>query len=110
MPFIVLLSMAKRLMDENQQPSVTQGLGRLFPIIRRGGRRGKNCELLRVGAGEHLLQQLIQIMPVLEHDLPQNRRLGKYGDQKQYQRNHRKLSHIKQPQEKLPVNLLFFPV
>ena len=39
--------MTKRLMDENQQPSVTQGLGRLFSSI-----SGENTELLRVGAGE----------------------------------------------------------
>ena len=45
--FIDLLSMTKRLMDENQQPSVTQGLGRLFSSI-----SGENTELLRVGAGE----------------------------------------------------------
>ena len=44
--------MAKWLMDENQQPSATQELGRLFPSIRGGGRRGENSELLRVGAGE----------------------------------------------------------
>ena len=36
--------MTKWLMDENQQPSVTQELGR--------GRRGESSELLRVGAGE----------------------------------------------------------
>ena len=39
-------------MDENQQPSVTQELGKLFPSIRGGGRRGESSELLRVGAGE----------------------------------------------------------
>ena len=39
-------------MDENQQPSVTQELGRLFPSIRGRGRRGESSELLRVGAGE----------------------------------------------------------
>ena len=47
-----LLNMIKWLMDENQQPSVTQELGRLFPSIRGGGRRGESSELLRVGAGE----------------------------------------------------------
>ena len=44
--------MAKWLMDKNQQPSVTQELGRLFPSIRGRGRRGESSELLRVGAGE----------------------------------------------------------
>ena len=47
--------MAKWLMDENQQPSVTQELGRLFPSIRGGGRRGESSELLRVTAGESTL-------------------------------------------------------
>ena len=45
--------MAKWLMDENQQPSVTQELGRLFPSIRGRGRRVESSELLlKVGAGE----------------------------------------------------------
>ena len=49
---IDLVNMAKWLMNESQQPSVTQELGRLFPSIRGGGRRGKSSGLLRVGAGE----------------------------------------------------------
>ena len=48
---IDLVKMAKWL-NENQQPSVTQELGRLFPSIRGRGRRGESSELLRVGAGE----------------------------------------------------------
>ena len=40
------------LIDENQQPSVTQELGWLFPRIRGGGRRGASSKLLRVGAAE----------------------------------------------------------
>ena len=44
--------MAKWLMDENQQPSVTQELGRLLPSIRGRERRGESSELLKVGAGE----------------------------------------------------------
>ena len=39
-------------MDKNQQPSVTQELGRLFPSIRGGGRRGESNELIRVDAGK----------------------------------------------------------
>ena len=46
------VNMAKWLMDENQQPSVTQELGRLFPSIRGRGRKDESSELLRVGAGE----------------------------------------------------------
>ena len=49
---IDLVNMAKWLMDENQQLSVTQELGRPFPSIRGRGRRGESSELLRVGAGE----------------------------------------------------------
>ena len=48
---IDLANMAKWLMDENQQPFVTQEL-RLFPSIRDRGRRVESSELLRVGAGE----------------------------------------------------------
>ena len=44
--------MAKRLMDKNQQPSVTQELRRLFPGIRGRGRRSESSELHGVGAGE----------------------------------------------------------
>ena len=44
--------MAKWLMHENQQPSVTQELGRLFPSKRGRRRRGESSELLGVGAGE----------------------------------------------------------
>ena len=45
--------MANWLMNESQQPSVTQESGRLFPSIRGRGRRGESSELLlRVGAGE----------------------------------------------------------
>ena len=65
------------LMDENRQPSVTRELGRAFPSIRGRGGRSERSECLRVGAGEYLLQQLVQIIPVLQHGLPQNGRLKK---------------------------------
>ena len=48
--FIDLVNMAKRLMD--QQPSVRQELGRLFPSIGDGRRRSESSELIRIGAGE----------------------------------------------------------
>ena len=44
--------MAKWLMDKNQQPSVKQELGRLFPSIRGRGRRVESSELHGAGAGE----------------------------------------------------------
>ena len=100
--------MAKWLMDKNQQPYVTQEWGRLFPSIRGTGRRSKSSQFLRVGAGESSASATDTI--VLQHGLTQNERLKKYGDQKQHQRNHWNLCRIKQPQEKLPVILLFFPV
>ena len=50
--FMDLVNMAKWLMDENQQPSVTQEVGRLFPNIRRRRRIGERSELFRAGAGE----------------------------------------------------------
>ena len=83
-----LVNMAKWLMNENHQTSVTQELGILFPSIRGRGSRGESSKFLRVGAGKSLLQQLIQIILVLQDGLPQNGRLIKYGDQKQHQRNH----------------------
>ena len=49
---IDLVNMAKWLMDENQQPSVTQELGRLLPNIRGRGRGEESIELLLVGTGE----------------------------------------------------------
>ena len=50
--FINLVNMPKQLMDENQQSSVTQELGRLFLSIRGGGRRSESSEIIRIGAGE----------------------------------------------------------
>ena len=49
---IDLVNMAKWLIDESQQLSVRQELGRLHPSIRGRGRGGESSELLlRVGAG-----------------------------------------------------------
>ena len=70
----------------------------------------KAVSFLGLVLGNHLLQQLIQVLLVLQHGLPQNGRFKNYGDQKQDQRNHGSLCRIKQPQEKLTVNLLFFLV
>ena len=44
--FIDSVNMVKGSMDENQQPAVTQELGR------RGGRKSKSRKMLRVGARE----------------------------------------------------------
>ena len=70
--FIDLVNMAKGLMDENQQPSVTQELGRLFPGTRGGWRGGESIEFLTFDAGKSLLQKLIQIILVVQRGIPQN--------------------------------------
>ena len=73
-----------------------------------GGEEVKVVSFLALVLVNH--QQLIQIILVFQFILPQNGRLKKHGDQKQHQRNHGSLFRIKQPKQKLPVNLLFFPV
>ena len=54
--FIDLVNLAKELMGGNQQPSVTEELGRLlgrlFPSTKGGERRDESRELLRVDVGE----------------------------------------------------------
>ena len=50
--FIDLVNMAKWLMNGNQQSCITQELGRLFPSMKRGGRRGESSELLTAAAVE----------------------------------------------------------
>ena len=70
-----LVNMAKWLMSESQQPSVIQELGRLFPSIRGGGRRGESSELrLRVGAGESSASATDTNNTSFETRLPENRR------------------------------------
>ena len=59
----------------------------------------KTVSFLGLVLVNHLLQQLIQIILVLQHSLPLHGRLNKYGDQKQHQRNHESLCRIKEPQE-----------
>ena len=44
--------MVKGPMDENQQTSVTQEIGRLLPSTRGGWKKGESRELLRFGAGK----------------------------------------------------------
>ena len=107
---IDLVNMAKWLVSENHQPSVTQELGRLFPSIRGRWRRGESSELLRVGAGESSVSTSdTNNNSFIATWSTTNRRLKKYGDQKQHQRNCQSLCRLKQHQEKLPVILLFFP-
>ena len=77
---------------KNKQPSATQELGRLFTSIEVVGGGGESSvSFLGHMLGNHLLQQLMQIILVLQHGLSQNRQLKEYGDQKQHQRNHKSL-------------------
>ena len=108
--FIDLVNMAKWLMDVNQQPPVTQELGRLFPSIRVGRRRGESSEPLRVGAGEPSASATDANNNSFATRSTTKRTVERIWDQKQHQRKHGSLCRIKKPQETLPVNLLFFPV
>ena len=80
--FIDLASMAKGLMDENQQSSFQRDLERLFPSTRGGGEQVESREPHRVGAGESSASTTTDIILILQHGLPQNVRLEKYRDQK----------------------------
>ena len=70
--FIDFVDMTKGLMDENQQPSVTQELGRLSPSEVEGG-EVKAQSFLGLVLMNHLLQHLIQMILVLQHSQPKNR-------------------------------------
>ena len=98
--------MVKGLKNENQQPSVTQELGRLFPRTRDGGRTGESRQLLSVDAGESATDT--NNTSFTTQSITKRIFEEIWGDQKQHQRNHRRLCRIKQHQEKLTVNLLFF--
>ena len=71
-------------MDENQQPSVTQELGRLFPSIRGRGRRGESSELLRVGAGESSASATDRNNTSFATRSATKRTIEEIGDQKQH--------------------------
>ena len=88
--FIDLLNMAKGLMDENQQPSVTQKLGRLLPNTRGGGRRGGSREFLKVAAGESSASATATKNTSFARRSTQSEQLKKYGVQKQ----HKKITEV----------------
>ena len=86
---IDLVAMAKWLMDENQQPSVTQELGRLlFPSTKGRGRRDESSELLRVGAGESSASATDTNNTSFAARSTTKRTIEEIWDQKQHQRNH----------------------
>ena len=105
---IDLANMAKWLMDENQQPSVTQELGRLFPSIRGRGRRGESSELLRVGAGESSASATDTNNTSFATRSTTKWTIEEIWGSKATSKKP-SLCHIKQPQVKLPLILLFFP-
>ena len=84
--FIDLANTAKQLINENQQPSVEQELGRLFPVLEEVEGGEVKAESLGLALVNRLLWQLMQVMLVSQH-LQRNRQQKKYGGQKQ-QRNH----------------------
>ena len=77
--FIDLANMAKRVMHENQQPSVQQELEKLLPST-RGGRGGR--ELPRFGAGESSASAETDTNTSFQYHLLQNEQLQIYKDQK----------------------------
>ena len=97
--------MAKWLMDENQQPSVTQELGRLLPSIRGGGRRDESSELLSVGSGASSASATDANDTSFATGSITKRTIWIKATSKKPRKS---MSH-KKPQEKLLVNLLFFP-
>ena len=80
-------------MDENQQSSVTQELGKNCSPAQKVEGGGESRELLRVGTGESsALQQLIQIILVLQQGLPQNGQLKKPQKSMQHKTSGKTLS------------------
>ena len=105
---IDLVNMAKWLMEENQQPSVTQELGRVFSSIRGRGRRGESSELLRVSVGESSASATDTNNTSFATRSTTRRTIEEIWGSKATSK--KPLKSIKQPQEMLPVNSLFFPV
>ena len=96
--------MAKWLMNESQQPSVTQELGRLFPSIRGRGRRGESSELLRVGAGESSASATDTNNTSFATQSTRKRMIEEIWESKASSKK------LLKSMEKLLVNLLFFPM
>ena len=101
---IDLVNMAKWLMNESQQPSVTQELRRLFPSIRGRGRRGESSELLRVGAGESSASATDTNNTSFATQSTRKRMIEEIWESKASSKK------LLKSMEKLLVNLLFFPM
>ena len=94
--------MAKWLMNESQQPSVTQ---ELLPSIRGRGRRGESSELLlRVGAGESSASATDTNNTSFATQSTRKRMIEEIWGSKASSKK------LLKSMEKLLVNLLFFPM
>ena len=99
---IDLVNMAKWLMNESQQPSVTQ---ELLPSIRGRGRRGESSELLlRVGAGESSASATDTNNTSFATQSTRKRMIEEIWESKASSKK------LLKSMEKLLVNLLFFPM
>ena len=119
--FIDLVSMAKGLIDENQQPSPTQKLGRLLSSTRGRGREVKAESFLGL-TGESTVSATDTNNTNFATGSTTKQMIEEIWGSKatsmhaacnytyRYRYNHGSLCSIKQPQEKYPVNLLFFPL
>ena len=109
--FIDLVNMAKRLMGENQQPPVTQNLGRPLPSTTGGRRRVESRERLGFDAGEPSVSATdtnntsfatwSTTKPMIE-EIWRSKATSMYAACNytyRYRYNHRSLCRIKQPHE-----------
>ena len=98
-------------MDENQQPSVTQELGRLLPSIRGRERRCENSELLKVGAGKSSASATDASNTSFTARSTTKQMIEEIWVSKATSKKplNSMLCHIKQPQEKFPVIFAILP-
>ena len=99
--------MAKVIMDEKQQTSVTQELGRLFPSTRGGGRRGEG---LRFDAGELSPSATDTNDTSFITRSTTKRTIEEIWESKATSKKPLIPMSHKTTSGKLPLNLLFFPV
>ena len=102
--------MAKRLMDKNQQPSVTQELGRLFPNIRGRVRRSESSEFHEVGAGESSASATDTNNTSFATRSTRKRTIEEIWGSKATSKKPLKSKSHKTNAGKTLINLLFFPV
>ena len=91
------------MMDENQQTSITQELGRLLPSIRSREKRGETSELLKVGAGESSASATDTNNTSFTARSTTKRTIEEIWGSKATSKKLLKPMLHKQPQEKLPI-------